>query len=83
MFIKGREGFGSPKHLIAHFPVEKTWVSSYQDLRNLNSYVGYKELCITIPHGTESHWRAAAIPLKSMEIYELLMMFGLIIYIHI
>ena len=37
MFIKGREGFGNPKHLIAHFPVEKAWASSYQDLGNLNS----------------------------------------------
>lgn len=64
--------------MFAHFPREKTWISSYQDLGNLNSHVDYEELHITIPQGTEPYWRAASISLNSMEIYELLMIFGLI-----
>lgn len=62
MLRKPRECFGNSKYMIAYFPVEKTWASSYQGLGNLNLYVGYKELCKTIPQGTESFWRAAAVP---------------------
>lgn len=66
--------------MIAYFPVEKTWASSYQGLGNLNLCVSYKELCKT--QGTESYWRAAAVPSKSMEMYGLFMIFRLIIHIY-